>query len=78
MLHGGIRGGGGSIGALPSTFNTIHPFDMIFGTYNKLPFYFQLTLFRQDFFGVPWPGRRGGGGSKAYLINFNRLHANMT
>ena len=27
MLHEGIRGGGGSIGPLPSTFDTIHPID---------------------------------------------------
>ena len=35
-------GGGGSIGPL-STFDTIHPIGMIFGTYNKLPLYFQLS-----------------------------------
>ena len=38
------RGGGGSIGALPFTFDTIHPLDMIFGTYNELPLYFQLSI----------------------------------
>ena len=27
----------------PSTFNTIHPIDLKFGTYNKLHFYFQLS-----------------------------------
>ena len=36
--------GGGSIGALPFTFDTIHPLDMIFGTYNELPLYFQLSI----------------------------------
>ena len=36
-------GGGGSIGAPPSTFDTIHPIDLKFGTYNKLHFYFQLS-----------------------------------
>ena len=42
MLHEGIRGGGGSIGPLPSTFDTIHPIDWIFGTYNERSLYFQL------------------------------------
>ena len=35
-------GGGGLVGHLPSTFNIIHPIDLIFGTYNKLSLYFQL------------------------------------
>ena len=40
-LHEGIRGRGeGSIGPLPSTFDTIHPIDLIFGTYNELSLYF--------------------------------------
>ena len=43
-LHEGKRGGGGSIGPLPSTFDTIHPIDMIFGTCNELPLYFQLSV----------------------------------
>ena len=34
--------GGGSIGSPPSTFDTIHPIDMKFGTH-KLHLYFQLT-----------------------------------
>ena len=34
--------GGGSIGPLPSTFNTIHPIDFTFGTYNELLLYIQL------------------------------------
>ena len=35
---------GGSIGPPPpSTFETIHPIDLIFGTYNKLHLYFQLS-----------------------------------
>ena len=29
-------GGGGSIEPLPFTFETIHPIDLIFGTYNEL------------------------------------------
>ena len=36
--------GGGAIGHLPSTCDTIHPIDMKFGTYNDLPLYFQLSL----------------------------------
>ena len=36
------KGGGGSIGHLPSTFDTIHPIDYIFGTYNERSLYFQL------------------------------------
>ena len=40
-LHEGITGGR-SIGPLPSSFDTIHPIDLIFGTYNKLSLYFQL------------------------------------
>ena len=35
-------GGGGQLEP-PSTFDTIHPIDMIFGTYNKLHLYFQLS-----------------------------------
>ena len=34
--------GGGSIGPLSSTFDTIHSIDLIFGTYNELSLYFQL------------------------------------
>ena len=34
---------GGSIGSHPSTFYTIHPIDLKFGTYNKLHLYFQLS-----------------------------------
>ena len=34
-------GGGGSIGRLPSTFDTIHLIDLIFGTYNELSLYIQ-------------------------------------
>ena len=37
-----LGGGGGSIGN-PSTFDTIHPIDLKFGTYNKLHLYFQLS-----------------------------------
>ena len=40
-LHEGKRGRG-SIGSLPSTFDTIHPTDLIIGTYNELSLYFQL------------------------------------
>ena len=35
--------GVGSIGPPPSTFDTIHPFDLKFGTYNKFHFYSQLS-----------------------------------
>ena len=35
-------GGGGSIGPLLSTFDTIHPIDWIFDTYNEYSLYFQL------------------------------------
>ena len=44
-LHENLRvwGGGGSIGP-PSTFHTIHPIGMTFGTlYNKIPLHFQLS-----------------------------------
>ena len=37
-------GGEGSSGPLPSTFDTIHPIDMIFGTNNELRSYFQLNV----------------------------------
>ena len=40
MLHEGM--GGESIGPLPPTFDTIHPINLIFGTYNELSLYFQL------------------------------------
>ena len=36
------KGGGGSIGPLPSTFDTIHTIDLIFGTYDERSLYFQL------------------------------------
>ena len=39
----GGGGGGGNQTPLPSTFDTIHPIDMEFGTYNKLHLYFQLN-----------------------------------
>ena len=39
-----LEGGGGMINrTLPSTFDTIHPIDIKFGTYNKLYLYFQLN-----------------------------------
>ena len=39
-----LEGGGGSIGPSPlSTFDTIHPIDLKFGTGNKLHLYFQLS-----------------------------------
>ena len=31
------------MGPLPSTFDTIHPVELKFGTYNELFLYFQLT-----------------------------------
>ena len=37
-----LEGGGGQSDP-PSTFDTIHPTDLKFGTYNKLHFYFQLS-----------------------------------
>ena len=42
-LREGIMGEGGTIGPLPSTFDTIHPTDLIFGQYNELSSYFQLN-----------------------------------
>ena len=33
-----------SIGTLPSTFDTTLTIDMIFGTYNEFPLYFQLSI----------------------------------
>ena len=40
-----LEGGGGGVNRTPppSTFDTIHPFDLKFGTYNKLHLYFQLS-----------------------------------
>ena len=38
-----MRGGGGSIGPPSSTFDTIHPIDLKFGSYCKLHLYFQLS-----------------------------------
>ena len=38
---------------------------MIFGTYNKLHFFFQLTLFRLGFLRVAQLGGGGGGGRGA-------------
>ena len=35
-------GGGGSIGPLTPTFNTVYQIDLIFGTYNEISLYFQL------------------------------------
>ena len=43
-LQEGIRGeGGGNNRSLPSTFDTSHLIDLIFGIYNELPLYFQLS-----------------------------------
>ena len=36
--------GKGSIGPLSSTFDKIHPLDMIFDTYNEITLYFQLNV----------------------------------
>ena len=38
-----LEGGGGVNRTLPSTFNTIYPIVLKFGTYNKLYLYFQLS-----------------------------------
>ena len=43
LEEGGEGGEGLSIGPLPSTFNTIHSTDVIFGTYNQLLLYFLLS-----------------------------------
>ena len=48
--------GGRSIVPIPSTFDTIHPIDMVFGTHNKLPLYFQLRVTKKN------REREGGGG----------------
>ena len=38
-----LEGGGGQSDPPPSTFDTIHPINLKFGTYNKLHLYFQLS-----------------------------------
>ena len=38
-----LEGGGGQSDP-PSTFDTIHPIDLKFGVYNRLLFYFQLSV----------------------------------
>ena len=38
-----VEGGGGPSDPPPSTFDTAHPIDLKFGTYNKLHLYFQLS-----------------------------------
>ena len=38
-----LEGGGGVNQTPTSTFDTIHPIDLKFGTYNKLRLYFQLS-----------------------------------
>ena len=44
MLHVHSRWGGGGVNRMPlSTFDIIHPIDMTFYTFNKLPCYFQLS-----------------------------------
>ena len=45
LLHEALRaGGGGGVNRTPlSTFDTIHPIDLKFGTYNKLHLFFQLS-----------------------------------
>ena len=47
--------GGRSIVPISSTFDTIHPIDMVFGTHNKLPLYFQLSVTKKN------REREGGG-----------------
>ena len=43
-LHELLRGSGRGVNrTAPSTFDRTHPFGIIFGTYNKLPLYFQLS-----------------------------------
>ena len=53
-LHEHLRGD--QVGPPPPPLNIIYPTDMIFGTYNELLLYFQLTLFRLGFFGLLWTG----------------------
>ena len=38
-----LEGGGGQ-SVPPSTFDTIHPIDLKFGTYNKFHLYFQISV----------------------------------
>ena len=38
-----LEGGGGQSDPPPSTFDTIHPIDLKFGTYSKLHLYLQLS-----------------------------------
>ena len=55
LLHETLRGGGTiRTPPPPSTFDTIHPIDLHFDTYNKLHLYFQLsetTWYRIGFYG---------------------------
>ena len=51
--------GGRSIVPISSTFDTIHPIDMVFGTHNKLPLYFQLSVTKKI--------ERGRGGGRRWV-----------
>ena len=42
-MGGGGGGGGSQLDLFPSTFDTIYPIDLKFGTHNKLHLYFQLS-----------------------------------
>ena len=43
ILHEALRVGGGLTSPPPSTFDTIHPINLKFGTYSKFHLYFQLS-----------------------------------
>ena len=79
--------GGQSDPPLLSTFATIHPIDLKFGTYNKLQFYFQLsetTWCRIGFHGNNSQindvtgGRRLGFSNFQILFKFSLLYLRLT
>ena len=71
-----LGGGGGCQSDPPSTFDTIHPIDIKFGTCNKLHLYFQLseiTWYLIGFHGNNSQINNATGGRHLGFLNFQIL-----
>ena len=65
------------MGPLPSTFDTIHPIDWIFGTYNERSLYFQLI----ETTWCPWQTQQHNdvtsGRHLAWIFKFSNFFSNL-